>query len=168
MSHCFYEIAVPLIYETLNVRFSDYKSLQHIVTEIKENPRRRQSLTHARPLNVMVMPENTRQEVFNLDRLKAETDMVCPDENVRARDLIPDRFGNPENFFSKQLSEPLPLTLEIRREPGFYEERNWKPLVWLISSMIHLTEMHYLLKNMFLKCLLKVIHKYYPTCQLNV
>lgn len=33
---------------------------------------------------------------------------------------------------------------------------------------MRLTEMHYLLKNMFPKCLLEVIHKHHPTCELNV
>lgn len=116
----------------------------------------------------MAMPDDTCQEVFESDCLTAGMDMGSRDEYVRARDLIPDRFGSPGFFFSKQLTEPLPLTLGVWREPGFYDERNWEPLIWLIGSMMHLTEVHYLLKNMFPKCLLEVIHKHHPTCQLNV
>lgn len=172
VNHYFYEIALPLIYETLNVRFSDQRSLQRIVKEIEKNPLRRQSLIHARRLNIMVTPDETCQEVFELDCLTTVMDTGSRDEYeyLRARDLIPDKFGCPGVFFfNKQLNAPLPLTLQHWRGPGgFYEERNWEPLIWLIGSMMHLTEMHYLLKNMFPKCLLEVIHKHHPTCQLRV
>lgn len=169
VNHYFYEIAVPLIYETLNVRFTDHRSLQHIVTEIEKNPLRRQCLIYARRLNVMAMQDSICQEIFSFDCLSACMNTGIRDEHVRARDLIPDRFGCPGYFFNKQMTAPLPLTLKIWREPGgFYDDRNWEPLMWLIGRMMHLTEMHYLLKNMFPKCLLEVIHKHHPNCQLNV
>ncbi|OKL56527.1 hypothetical protein UA08_08262 [Talaromyces atroroseus] len=168
VNHCFHEVAVPFIYETLNVRFSDYTSLQHIVTEIKENPRRKQFLTHARRLNIMAMPDNGYQEVFDLDSLRGSYNIFGLDEDLRARDLIPDTFGSPGFFFNRHLSEPLIQTLRAWREPGYYNEKNWEPLIWLIGSMSRLTEMNYLLKNMFPKCLLEVIHKHHLTCQLNV
>jgi hypothetical protein len=168
VSHCFHEVAIPFIYETLNVRFSDYTSLQHIVTEIKENPRRKQFLIHARRLNVMAMPDNGYQEVFDLDSLSGFCDIFGPDDDLRARDLIPDTFGSPGFFFNRHLSEPLIQTLRAWRQPGYYNEKNWEPLIWLIGSMSRLTEMNYLLKNMFPKCLLEVIHKHHPNCHLNV
>uniref|UniRef100_A0A093XPK8 F-box domain-containing protein n=2 Tax=Talaromyces marneffei TaxID=37727 RepID=A0A093XPK8_TALMA len=140
----------------------------HIVTEIKENPRRKQFLIHARRLNIMAMPNNGYQEVFDLDSLKGSHGIFGSDEDLRARDLIPDTFGSLGVFFNRHLSEPLIQTLRTWREPEYYNEKNWEPLIWLIGNMSRLTEVNYLLKNMFPKCLLEVIHKHHSTCQLNV
>lgn len=123
MNRCFYEVAVPLIYETLEVRFSDYNSLQHIVREIKENPRRRQSLIYARRLNIMAIPQDSGEEVFDLDSLTAYPMGFGPHQDLRARDLIPDTFGSPGFFFRRHLTEPSTHIVRYWRAPGFYTEK---------------------------------------------
>jgi hypothetical protein len=166
VNHRFCETAVPLIYETLNVRFSDYDSLARIVTEIKENPRRQQSLIHARRLNLVAIPD-IHQLGYGDDTLST-IEIDRPDENVRSRDLIPQTFGSPGFFFDRYLTQVVPPNLEWTLKPGFYKEKDWEPLISLIGSMTRLKEIHYLLRNAFPKCLLEVVHEHHPTCQLNV
>lgn len=132
-----------------------------------DNPRRRQFLTHARRLNLMAIPD-VRQQGYD-DYRWSNIEVRRPDERLRPRDLVPHTFDSPGFFFDRYLMQLLvpshdgPLVWQ-----GFYKERNWEPLVSLISSMVHLTEIHYMLLNMFPKCLLDVIHEYHITCHLSV
>jgi len=97
--------------------------------EIKENPRQKQFLIHARRLNIMAIPDNGYQEVFDLDSLRGSYNIFGPDEDLRARDLIPNTFSSPGFFFNRHLSEPLIQNLRAWREPGYYNEKNWELLI---------------------------------------
>lgn len=169
MNHRYYKIAAPLIYENLTVRFSDYASLQRIVTEIEGNPLRRQYLIHARRLNLMAIPTTIQQYYMDDDLRPTHTDFPEPDQLLRPKDLIHDTFGSPGFFFERYLTQlSNPGINDILLEPGFYKEKDWRPLISLIANITHLTEFHYILANMFPKCLLQVIHDHHPTCRLSI
>ncbi|OKL56593.1 hypothetical protein UA08_08100 [Talaromyces atroroseus] len=64
VNHAFYYAALPHIYGRVAIRFFDYTTLEHAVTEITETPRGKHYRAYTKRLDVLTLPETWGQIAF--------------------------------------------------------------------------------------------------------
>ncbi|KAL5355926.1 hypothetical protein BJX96DRAFT_162071 [Aspergillus floccosus] len=52
--------------------------------------------------------------------------------------------------------------------PGHYSEKDWTPLIQLVSKLAHLKSIHYAVANSFPRSLLDAVHHHHPSCEINI
>ncbi|KAE8307739.1 hypothetical protein BDV41DRAFT_584101 [Aspergillus transmontanensis] len=136
------------------VKFGDSVTLQKAVFELKEGRRGRLFLKHARRLDIVCL-WNYSEKPWH------QSNMI-----YRSMELV--HYGLPasENTFLKYcLKECLdpelwPYIPDFRH----YQEENWQPLVSLIAYLEHLSELNFVVKNMYPPSLHQVLRPYHPEC----
>ncbi|KAE8329331.1 hypothetical protein BDV39DRAFT_191539 [Aspergillus sergii] len=145
-SRDWYDATAPILYETLRVKFGDSVTLQKAVFELKEGRH-------------IVCLWNYSEKPWH------QSNMI-----YRSMELV--HYGLPasENTFLKYcLKECLdpelwPYIPDFRH----YQEENWQPLVSLIAHLEHLSELNFVVKNMYPPSLHQVLRQYHPECRLNI
>lgn len=160
MNSTCYHAAVPFIYHTLALEISTKDGLDRVVTELIDQPLRKNYLTHARRLNVegkMICSgarvTEQRPEELPLERRPHDSD-DRPHISLNVSDLEPDY----EKFLSCEEEDDGPTEVS----------RSWEPLASLIARLEHLAELNYACVNQFPPCLLKALHQHHPACRLNL
>lgn len=166
LDHAWYKAAVPFIYERLVIKFFDYPSLARAVAELRETPTRQQYFAHARCLDLIALPPIQRPYIEDDGSTVTLRLPNARDRALSMVDFVPITVGP---FVESDLTHKRELGLgRSMLEPGFYEEKQWEPIVLLLKELRHLNEVNYAMENMFPKCLLQVIHDRHPNCRLSV
>ncbi|OOO07241.1 hypothetical protein OAory_01094440 [Aspergillus oryzae] len=157
-SRAWYDATAPILYETLIVRFGDSATLQKAVFELEEGRRGRLFLKHARRLDIVCLWNYS-------EKPRRHSNMI-----YQSMELV--HYGLPasENTFLRScLTECLdpelwPYIPDFRH----YQEENWQPLISLIAHLEHLSELNFVVKNMYPPSLHQVLRQYHPECRLNI
>ncbi|RMJ28844.1 hypothetical protein PHISP_00295 [Aspergillus sp. HF37] len=165
VNRTWYHAAATLIYDRLTIKFSDSSSLDRAVKRVLEKSQRQQYLAHVRRLDVLALPPKVRMVIDDEGELSyGGTDIL--DHLAEPVDFVPNTVGP---FLERQLAHWVRPGINLMgTTPGYYTEKNWQPLVLLVTTLGHLTELHYSVDNMFPVCLLRAIHEHHPTCKLNI
>ncbi|KAE8335848.1 hypothetical protein BDV24DRAFT_155685 [Aspergillus arachidicola] len=157
-SRDWYDATAPILYETLRVKFGDSVTLQKAVFELREGRRGRLFLKHARRLDIVCL-WNYSEKPWH------QSNMI-----YRSMELV--HYGLPalDNIFLKYcLKECLdPKLWPYIPDFRHYQEENWQPLVSLIAHLEHLSELNFVVKNMYPPSLHQVLRQYHPECRLNI
>lgn len=136
------------------------------MNEITATPRWKHYKAHLKQLDVLTIPEAWGRlalpatHVEPLRTLKFE-------KFVDMTEFIPDAANS--NLTGKFLTQWRTPSLDVTTAaPLYYEEKNWRPLVELLSTLNRVEVLNYAVGNNFPGCLLQALHKYHPACQLNI
>lgn len=162
----FYYAALPRIHECAAIKFYDHATLESAVNEITATPRWKHYKAHLKQLDVLTIPEawgrlalpDTHVEPLRTPKFEKFVDMS---------EFIPDAANS--NLTGKFLTQwRTPSLDETEPEPLHYKEKNWQPLLELLSTLNRVEILNYAVENNFPRCLLQALHQYHPTCQLNI
>ncbi|KAL1988109.1 hypothetical protein VTN96DRAFT_1140 [Rasamsonia emersonii] len=155
-----YIAAVPFLYHDLRIRISGCKQLIQDVTELTEDPLRRQCFRYTRRLKIDgCMPrrvDSDREEVF------AEFGERNDDDDDDWGDGGFDDYDDLEPEY-----HPGPIC-DYREDEPDESARAWAPLATMVSKLHHLTDLIYACENQFPACLLRVLHIHHATCRLDL
>lgn len=90
-----------------------------------------------------------------------------PDKSITIVDFMP---YSVESFMERFMSHyNLPgYSLRWGEYPGYYSEKEWQPLVSLVSRLTKLKSIHYAIANSFPRSLLDAIHKHHSSCKIHI
>ncbi|KAJ5980490.1 hypothetical protein N7481_007788 [Penicillium waksmanii] len=161
INHAWYNTAAPFVYDTLSIAFHNDGSLPTLVSEVSNHTHGEPFLKYARRLDIVCLPDPSRK-----------TTKALQIRDVKNRALQSIDFRSPasvDTFLEHRLKrchdQVLPF---LATESVYYRERNWKPLVSLIAQLERLTELNYVIQNIFPTELFAVLNQYHPRCRLNV
>lgn len=162
----FYYAALPRIYEYAAIKFYDYATLESAVNEITSTPRWKHYQAYLRRLDILTLPKTWGQvTLFQTDLEPARNPKLK--EFIDIKDYIPDaaNFNLPEESLTQWRTPGIDL---LQLLPSYYKEKDWQPLVKLLSSLNRLEVLNYAMANNFPSCLLQALHQYHPNCRLNI
>ncbi|KAJ5376880.1 hypothetical protein N7509_013766 [Penicillium cosmopolitanum] len=161
INHAWYYTAAPFVYDTLSIAFHNDGSLPTLVSEVSNHTHGEPFLKYARRLDIVCLPDPSRK-----------TTKALQIRDVKNRALQSIDFRSPasvDTFLEHRLKrchdQVLPF---LATESVYYRERNWKPLVSLIARLERLTELNYVIQNIFPSELFAVLNQYHPRCRINV
>lgn len=161
-----YHATVPFIYRKLTIQISTPETLQRVVAELVDHPLRQNCLTYARQLNVkgkMLRSGTSLKDEHNLlaqVKLDAEELEISQSDICSAEELEPpyDHLGfHSDRDELRNTETQNSNALEV-----------WVPLATLIAKLQHLVELNYACVNQFSSSLLEALHRYHPSCRLNL
>lgn len=162
----FYYAALPRIYECAAIKFYDYATLESAVNWITATPRWKHYKLYLKQLDILTIPETWgRLTLYDTGVVPSVTPKIK--DIVGMSEFIPDAANSnlTEKFLSQWRSPSLD---ETKPEPFHYKEKNWQPLLELLSTLNRVEVLNYAVGNTFPRCLLQALHQYHPTCQLNI
>lgn len=161
INHAWYNTAAPFVYETLSIAFHNDGSLATLTSDVKKNTHGEPFLKFARRLDIVCLPDPSRKS--------SKAHQI---RDVKNRALQSIDFRSPasvDTFLEHRLKrchdQVLPF---LATESVYYKQRDWQPLVSLISRLERLTELNYVIQNIFPSELFSAISEYHPSCRLNV
>lgn len=161
INHAWYYTAAPFVYDTLSIAFHNDGSLPTLVSEVSNHTHGEPFLKYARRLDIVCLPDPPRK-----------TTKALQIRDVKNRALQSIDFRSPasvDTFLEHRLKrchdQVLPF---LATESVYYRERNWQPLVSLIARLERLTELNYVIQNIFPSELFAVLDQHHPRCRLNV
>jgi hypothetical protein len=151
-----YHVALPFIYRNFTIKVSDRESLRRDVAKLTEN-------------------DHSQKHLMYLRRLKLKGQMPLLDEHTgnelpHVINMLDERYERDETS-SENNTKPQfnAVFVTDRKEAGADESsRAWSPLISLISSLSHLTDLTYGCDNQVPPCLLHALHRHHPTCRLDI
>ncbi|KAJ5781001.1 hypothetical protein N7457_006161 [Penicillium paradoxum] len=166
LNHACYELAAPLLYQHLSIKFCDIQSLQKAVSELTEDGWGRQFLKYARKLSVIG---------FNPEEEKAPPDRHW---QLRATQYgssrrIHDEPATRDSFLESHLTDPTRHDVDgfhVLNRPSSYKKwkRDWQPLAALIVRLSHLAQFEFFLRDNFPIALQDAISQHHPKCRLDL
>ncbi|KAB8258076.1 hypothetical protein BDV32DRAFT_139916 [Aspergillus pseudonomiae] len=151
-SRSWHDATAPILYETLRIRFRGSASLQQVALELKEGGRGRLFLRHARRLDIVCFWDYT------------DKPWLVPNSKYQSMESV--HYGPPASgntFLEYRLKECLDPRLWSRFPgPSYYVEEEWQPLVSLIAHLERLSELNYVVKNMYPLSLHQVLRQLKP------
>lgn len=166
VNNVFYYAALPRIYESVAIKFYDYDTLGRAVNEITTSPHWKHYQAYLKQLDVLTLPETWGQLTLADTRIEPSRTPKLK-EFVDLSEFIPDAANS--NLTGKLLSQwRTPSLDDVKREPLYYKEKNWQPLIELLYTLNRVAVFNHAVKNNFPGCLLQAIHQYHPNCQLNI
>ncbi|KAB8215500.1 hypothetical protein BDV33DRAFT_227565 [Aspergillus novoparasiticus] len=147
-SRDWYDTTAPILYETLKLA----------VFELEEGRRGRLFRKHARRLDIVCL-WNYSEKPWR------HSNMI-----YQSMELVQYALPASENTFLRYcLKECLdPGSWSHTSGPKPYEEEEWQPLVWLIAHLEHLSELNFVVKNMYPPSLHQVLRQYHPRYHLHI
>lgn len=161
VNHAWYYTAAPFVYETLSIIFNNDGNLSTIASEVSSRTHGEPFLKYARRLDIVCLPNPSRK-----------TTQAHQTHDVKKRALQSIDFRSPasvDTFLDHRLKrchdQVLPF---LATESVYYRKRDWQPLVSLIAKLERLTELNYIIQNIFPPELFQVLSQHHPRCRLNV
>ncbi|GES59975.1 class V chitinase [Aspergillus terreus] len=161
-----YQIAARCLYDKASIRFTDSSNLRHLVAEFTDDGRGRPFLTHATRLDIVALPERVRR-IRGGEGGGARHGFGVVDTGVTIQDFLPRTVGSFMERFMSYFNLPGYL-LRSSDFPRYFSEKDWEPLVSLISRLKKLKAMHYAVANSFPRSLLDAVHQHHPECEINI
>jgi hypothetical protein len=136
-----YNYAAPFLYRVVRINITSLKKFREEISELTDNPLRRQCLEHARRLELK----------GRMPSLKEPEDM-----DAAGGKYTWSSYTNPAPNFPHESNN---------EDPSF---RLWMPLASLMREFRYLSSISYACYNPFPDRLLRAIHQHHPTCKLEV
>ncbi|KAJ5110137.1 hypothetical protein N7532_002782 [Penicillium argentinense] len=161
INHAWYNTAAPFVYETLRIGFHNGGNLPNITAQVHEQALGRPFLKYARRLDIICSPDPSRQTA------KARP---VQDINKWTLDSIDSRLpATISTFLDHRLKRCHDQVLSFSaNECVYYTDRDWQPIVSLIRRLDRLTELNYVVQNIFPTELSATLTRTHPTCKVNV
>ncbi|KAJ5215450.1 uncharacterized protein N7498_001857 [Penicillium cinerascens] len=162
LNRTWYEVALPLVYDTLKIAFYNREHLLRELAKVSEGPQSRLFKLHTRRLDLVCL------DGYRFPApIKAVSRSGKPSPRLRYTDYAP--VASLNTFLGDYLNRVYDEHTQYNRTVfWFYAEKDWEPLVSLISRLGHLTELNYAIKDMFPPALHHAMRQYHPNCRLNI
>lgn len=161
INHAWYNTTAPFLYETLSIAFHNDGSLPVLAAEVSNSTHGEPFLKYARRLDIVCLPDPSRK-----------TTKAHQIRDIKSRALQSIDFRSPasvDTFLDHRLKrchdQVLPF---LATESVYYKQRDWQPLVSLIARLERLTELNYVIQNIFPSELFAALQQNHPRCRLNV
>ncbi|KAF3018372.1 hypothetical protein E8E15_007613 [Penicillium rubens] len=166
LNHTCYEIAAPLFYQRLSIKFWDAQSLRKTVSELTEGGQGRQFVKHARNLSVICLNpglgNSPQDRVWQLEGCKLGNTRVGQDDPATQDTFLEDHLTDPTLSYASGV-------LLLKGWSNYRQwERDWQPLAALVARLCHLAEIEFLVRNDFPISLQEAISQHHPKCQLKI
>jgi hypothetical protein len=168
INHTFHHVALPYVYEHVEIKFSDHASLELAVAKIMAITSRGENYRlHMKRLDIMTLPSEWGQILLPDDEYEP---LRAPElsEFVHISDYMPDTVVSSDLTHELLTQYRTPGLDEGILQPSYYEEKNWEPLVKLLEVARRVEVLNYAVLNNFPSSLLEALHQYHPTCHLNI
>ncbi|GAB1214601.1 hypothetical protein ATERTT37_003765 [Aspergillus terreus] len=161
-----YEMGARFLYDTVSIRFAHLSDLCDTVAQYTDSGLGRPFLTHATRLEIVALPERVRR-IRGGEGGGGRYKFGFPDKTTTLQDFFPPTVGSFMERFMTRFDLPG-YDLHWSEYPGYYSEKDWKPLISLVSKLPHLKSIHYAVANSFPLSLLDAVHHHHPSCEINI
>ncbi|KAJ5949928.1 hypothetical protein N7454_001512 [Penicillium verhagenii] len=141
----FYSAALPILYNTLTIKFWDMKSLQAAVSEVLETPRGNNFKKYARRLYI-----------------------ICLEERDLPRKLPINQLSEREPATMNSFLEYWLTNRMMSRCGKIAKNRSWAPVESLISSLHRLKQFDFITSSEFTRGLERALSRHHPNCIINL
>jgi hypothetical protein len=133
----------------MSIHFTDRDTLQRSVAEITETEGPgRPFLLHATQVEIIATPKKLGY-LFCDDYIASAGTSDLPSCSMPIQVFVPHAAGPfLEGWMDHWRLPKIRLPVD-EMQPSYYAEKDWEPLVTLISSLEKMTELHYAAHNMF-------------------
>ncbi|KAL2843890.1 hypothetical protein BJY01DRAFT_248447 [Aspergillus pseudoustus] len=162
-----YEIAAPLLYGTIHLKFTDGGSLREAASELAADCRGRHFLKYARKLVLICL--------LKVDLVTERQKYLYSIKNWGPQFVHYRAPATRDTFLEHHLKDAANTCVPDLKIPTHHinslppEDEDWDPVTSLISRLHHLQELDFVLEeNSFPSALLKAISQYHPDCLVNI
>ncbi|GFF36178.1 hypothetical protein IFM46972_04800 [Aspergillus udagawae] len=155
------EVVAPFLFETLRIKFRDLAELQVTASEVDQGGLGQTFLKYAHKLDVVCLRE------LDIETKKARRLWQVKDWGMEFAEYIPP--AHRDTFLEHRLGDFIDSDLGfLNLSLGYYAQKEWQPLVSLITRLEHLKELNYVMENMFPAPVHQAIRQYHPRCRVNI